>query len=173
MSLTTVLDVRALVETAIGDDDLQDVIDREEARLARRIGPLTGERTVVIPRPPYNQPIRLYRAATAATVEDNGTEVDVTVHGGYIYRGADTYTPLTYWVGPVSLTYTPDDELEVRAGVIEMVRAALTASPYQSESIDGYSYTRASGGFSLAALVRSLTFGGTSTPYTLTLAARP
>ena len=44
-SLVSIAEVRALVNSRLGDVDLGAVIDREEAWLAGRVGPLTGERT--------------------------------------------------------------------------------------------------------------------------------
>jgi len=167
MSVTTVDEVRAMVESPLSDVVLQDVIDREEAWLARRVGPLTGSRAVVIPEPPRHDPITLSRAVSTVTVTDAGIAVVVDVVGQTIRRD-----DLLGWVWPVSITYTPDDEDEVRRVVIELVREALSRSPYQSESIGDYSYTRGgrdgSGMIGRRGLVRSL-LPGLSAPFTVSL----
>jgi hypothetical protein len=42
--MLTTAQARALITTSLSDQDLDEVIAREEAWLARRIGPLEGER---------------------------------------------------------------------------------------------------------------------------------
>src|SRR4051812_15402423 len=87
MSLVSPAQVRALVDTDLSDPDLADVIAREEAALARAIGPLAGERTetMYIAWHPdaHELPLALRRPTDAVTVEDNGVDVtaDVRLHG--------------------------------------------------------------------------------------------
>lgn len=146
-----------MVTTPLSDDALQDVIEQQEAWLARRIGPLTGPRTVTIPRPTRHAPIVLARPASAVTVTDVGTEVDVVLVGQHVYR--DGVHPLP-WIGPVTITYTPDDEAEVRRVVIELIRDGVSQTAFDSETIGDYSYSRGGtsgrGGVNRAGLVRSL-----------------
>ena len=137
MSLVSIAEVRALVQTGLSDADLQAVIDREEAFLARRVGLLSGPRTVTVLRPTESTVFRLLRPATTATVTDNGVVTTVAlIAERYIERVAG------YWIGPVAITYTPTDAAEVKRVVIELVRLALSGSTYASETIGDYSYTR-------------------------------
>jgi hypothetical protein len=165
-SLVAPADVRALVPTALVDADLQKVIDREEAALARAIGPLSGARTqtwyigdpsplwwdqAAFPGPNVavwilsdrRGPLTLLRPTDAVTVTDNG----VTVSGSDIRllrRGTAVERGSGGWNGPVvTVAYTPNDALEVARVVIELCRETLTATGYQSETIGDYSYTKA------------------------------
>ncbi len=137
MSLTTVAEVRALVDTDLEDADLQAVIDREEAWLARRVGPLSGPRTVTIPDPRFDADLVLARPTAAATVTSAGQPVTVDLIGGTILRR------LSGWLAPVAVTYTPDDELEVKRAVIHLIGIALKGGDdLASETIGSYSYQR-------------------------------
>jgi hypothetical protein len=169
MSLLTVATARAVITTSLSDDALQDVIDREEAWLARRIGPLTGERTQTFPLAGYRRrqyEVRLQRPTDTATeTTDYGevvTNVELTHNGWRVSRTLGT----SYFIGPVSITYTPNDELEVIAVLIELVRlqvlvvAGDVTPGMESETLGDYSYTLGSGAASSystrRALVKSL-----------------
>ena len=62
------------------------------------------------------------------------------------------------WRGPtVEVTSTPSDQKAVERVLLELVRLALSASPYAQESSDGHSYTRpADQGVTRSRLARSL-----------------
>lgn len=158
MSLTTVAEVRALVDTDLEDADLQAVIDREEAWLARRVGPLSGPRTVTIPSPRFDADLVLMRPTAAATVTNAGQPVTVDLIGGTLLRR------LSGWLGPVAVTYTPDDELEVKRAVIYLIQISLkSVEDLAGEQIGSYSYQRfgaagaaGSGMPTRAAIIRSL-----------------
>lgn len=139
--------VRAQVKTRLGEADLTKVIAREEAYLARRIGPLAGARTLRFRRPAYFDSawaIRLPRPSLAADVDitDNGTAwVDGDFRlggGGYILEPEG----IRSFNGPVDVAFTPSDALEVERVVIELVRLAVTETGYSSETIGGYTYQR-------------------------------
>lgn len=152
MSLVSVAEVRALVQTDLSDDDLQDVIDREEAWLAGRIGALTGARTETY-WPDYDAVVMLRRRASTVAVEDNGvavSDVRFTIDGSYLRR------TLGYWTTPVEATYTPNDESEVKAAVIDLVAIRVTDGPYDSEQIGEYGYTRGSARKTRLSVARSL-----------------
>lgn len=152
MSLVTKEQVRALVKQArrLPDPDLQDVIDREEAYLARRIGPLAGSRTLRFRRPTYSVEtwaLRLPRPTLIddVAVVDNGVVIaaaGVRLLGrGYIVERAGNLIPGSF-SGPVDVTFTPSDELEVVRVVIELVRLQTTETGFSSETIGGYTYQR-------------------------------
>lgn len=180
---TSVEDVRALVPSALTDEQLATVISREEAWLARRIGVLAGPRTqtfhirsatagMVIDPGAWTAnvgvtsdrmgPLGLGRPTGAVTVTDGGVAVDAAdvrlLRGGTAVERASGG-----WTGPtVAVAYTPDDAEEVRRAVIELVRLTTTESGYASERIGEYSYTRGAGGSGSLreALVRSLVTHG-------------
>jgi hypothetical protein len=171
-SLTTLAQVKALVSPAqpMADADIQDVINREEAMLARQITDLSGSRTqayyigdpaqmglyidTVAMQPDRSGyaafwmmndrlgPLGLLRPTDAVTVVDNG----VTISAGDIRllrQGTLVERASGGWNGPlVEVTYTPNDELEVIRVVIELCRMTMTESGYQAEHIGDYSYAK-------------------------------
>ena len=141
MSLVTLGEVRALVETGLTDVDLQAVLDREEGLLAARIGSLTGARTDTFSPRLTNTPLHLSRRAAAVVVTDNAlivTETDLRFvpESGMVRRITGA------WTGPVAVTYTPTDADAVRRAVIELVRGTLSETGNDAESIGDYSYSR-------------------------------
>lgn len=154
MSLLTIERLRSQIEADQTDDELQAIIDDEESWLAARIGPLAGSRSETFYAYSVDAPLRLRRRVTTATVADDGTATDVVV----IDNGWAVESTLGAWDGPVVVTYTPDDEAEVRRVVLELVRLTLTETGYQSQRQGDYSYTKGSVETRLArhALVRSL-----------------
>lgn len=134
-------EVEALLATGLEPAALQGVIDREEDWLANDlrvgIGQLTGSRTQTVGRPHGGtQPILLARPTSAVTVLDNGvTRTDVAILGGIRVAAL--------WVGPqITLTYTPRDESQVKRVLFELVRMAVSNSPYRQEATGGQSYSR-------------------------------
>ena len=143
MSLLLLAEARALISTGLGDADLQGVIDREEAWLARRVGALTGARTQTFHVHPADadDPLWLRRPTAAVTVTDNG----VALTGVRLLRdGAVVEKTTGSWTGPVTVAYAPNDSEEVRRVIIELLRIGVSASPYDSETIGDYSYSRGS-----------------------------
>lgn len=138
MSLLTIGEVRAVIDTGLSDADLQDAIDREEAALANEIGPLTGPRTVTVTPIDFDAPLWLDRPATAVTVTDNGAATPATVVGGYtVVRTSGT------WYGPVVITYTPTDELVVKRvllGLLKLTLDDVQRGALEYEQIGSYSY---------------------------------
>ena len=170
-SLTSIAEVRALVRSRLSDADLQVVIDREEAWLAGRVGPLTGERTDTFTPGLGDTPLYLRRRAESVVLTDASrtlaaSEFLFTPSTGQIRR---IWTPdLTNeppwrqlylgWQGTVTATYTPADEADVKRAVIELVRLATGETGYDSETIGDYSYTRgaSAGRLNRAGLARSI-----------------
>lgn len=142
MSVVTPDDVRALVPTALDDVNLQDVINREEAWLAIRVGQLIGERVETY-YPLASSGITIIRRTDAVTVADDvGAVTDFTflADARYVVRTSGA------WTSPVTVTYTPTDELIIETAIIELVRLAVNRTAgVQSETIGSYSYTRADG----------------------------
>lgn len=145
-SVTSIAEVRALVTTSLSDVDLQAIIDREEAWLTGLVGPLEGERTVTF-RPTYSDGAMYLRRRTTdvALVEDGvalvpDTDYVFTPENGALRRGT-VLLPRT-WGAIVTATFTPSDLADVKRAVIELVRGSLDETGYDSETIDGYSYTR-------------------------------
>lgn len=140
MSLVSVEEVEARFSTGLETDALQVVVDQQEAWLARKIGALIGERDVVYRPSKYAGPIFLPRTGTIATIDVDGTEIDETT---YTVSGTriDRLNP-TRWDGVVTVTFTPDDQDDVKHAIISLVRLVVTDSPFSSESGEGHSYTR-------------------------------
>lgn len=150
MSLVSVSEVQARnVGGGLSDETLQDVIDAAEEWLTGRIGPLSGERTETIyPRRGY-EPLYLRRYAPSVVVEYNGeTLVAGESIGNYrlLYSGSAVEMVSAGWyVGPVTVTYTPTDTALVKEGVIKLIRLNASDGPYVSERIGEYSYQKAQG----------------------------
>lgn len=150
MSLVTLGEVRALVETGLADVDLQALLDREEGWLAGRIGALTGARTDTFSPGLTDAPIYLSRRAASVVVTDNALPVAAAdlrfvPDSGMVRRVTGA------WTGPVTITYTPTDGDGVKRAVIELVRGTATETGNDAETLGDYSYTR---GDSIARLSR-------------------
>jgi hypothetical protein len=130
--------VRAVVKTSLSDSELADVIEREEAILAARSARSPGRvpRRSPSPTGPIATPVRLRRPTSAIIVtEDNVTTTDVRL--GADARTVQRLTASGWsagaWTGAVEATYTPNDAARVTSWVIELVRARLTETGYDSE----------------------------------------
>lgn len=167
MSLLTVEAARAVINTSLSDPALQDVIDREEAWLARRLGQLEGERTQSFPLAGYRRrqyEIRLQRPTDDAgltEVTDNAaviTDVALTNNGWRVAKNLGQ----SYFTGPVTVEYTPTDELEVIRVLIELVRMVTVVASgdvtpgLQSETLGDYAYVLGDKAVSPAAIRRAL-----------------
>lgn len=150
-------DVTALVDTTLTGSQLGVVIDREEAELAALIGPLTGDRTEVflLTTNMSADRLTLRRTTDGVDVTDNGATVDaadlrlladqrtlmryVTATGNPYRRG--------YWLGPVEVSYEPNDADRVARVLIELISLGIAASSatgeLAGETIGSYSYVKA------------------------------
>lgn len=156
--LTTEAATAAGVGLELSEEALQAAIDREEAWLARRIGQLEGERTETFPlvaiRPTSNE-LRLRRPTDEVQVTQSdfagNSPADITGSvelRHYGWRVALLPNGYHYTSGPVDVTYTPNDELEVERALLQLVGLDLgttTGGGLQSEIMGSYSYTRAAG----------------------------
>lgn len=134
------------------EEDLETAIDEEEAWLARRIGPLLGERTerfALAGLRPRTSTIRLRRPTDAVEATLDGVDLDpalleVRGDGWEVASLPDA----TYYTGPLEVTYTPNDEVEVRRalrGLLALTLGDQAGGGLQAEIMGSYSYTRAAG----------------------------
>jgi hypothetical protein len=165
-SLIVLAEARKRVPSLPSNDTAaQQIIDEQEAWLARRLGgPLVGERTEtfyvggpfpflnqqmldVYPYDPMRHRLSLLRYTDSVVVEDNGDTVDA---GDYRLQSQGSAISLSasllprWWRGPyVDATYTPNDETEVKRVLYQLI--AWEADPptvLQGERIGSYSYTQ-------------------------------
>lgn len=147
MSLVTPDDVRALINTSLSEEALQDVIDRVESEITTRIGePQNDGGTVQIVKTLRGEGEHLFLPteimSIVSIVEDDVALVSTdyrTWSGGVIER-------LPYgehWGDVCVVTYKPaDDRLRRTAATIDLVRLELNRTAMQSESVAGeYSYS--------------------------------
>ena len=147
MSLVTVAEARALVNTGLSDGDLQVVIDRIEADITSKVGaPQTDAYATEVVKTMRGEgdnlfmPTEIY--SVVSIVEDTATLTADQYQkwgGGVIER-----LPMgTGWGDRVVVTYKPADDRSVREGVIiDLLRLTLNRTGMKSESIAGeYSYT--------------------------------
>lgn len=156
-SLVTIAEVRALVPSRLSDGDLQVVIDREEAWLVGKVGALTGERTDTF-SPGGATSLYLRRLTGTVVLTDDGVTLAA---GDFLFTpstGELRRYPLAGWRGTVTAKYTPGDTAAVKRAVIELVRGTVGETGMDSETIDGYSYTRgeSAGRVGRAGLARSI-----------------
>jgi hypothetical protein len=171
MSELTPDDVREVIPgIPLLDGPLQELIDDEEAWLAARIGPLSGERAQVFREVRSVQNLRLQRPAdTDYTVEDNGVDVTADTFrlraGWRIGRTLGTYWSIAYPTSIVEVTYTPTDAADVRRAEFTLIRLALASYGSVVEGVNqvtigSFSYSLGTGSASprqlRAALLRSL-----------------
>ena len=147
MSLVTVAEARALVNTGLSDGDLQVVIDRIEADITSKVGaPQTDAYATEVVKTLRGEgenlflPTEIY--SVVSIVEDTVTltaDQYQTWGGGVIER-----LPMgSSWGDRVVVTYKPKDDRPVREDVIiDLLRLTLNRTGMKSESIAGeYSYT--------------------------------
>jgi hypothetical protein len=147
----------------LSDAALQDAIDEEEAWLARRIGPLLGERTQVFQLaylPPLTNSVKLKRPTDSVELEQDG-EALTSVQLRADQRTLATLPEGTRYVGVLEATYEPNDELEVRRALKELLSLQLgvvDGAGVQMEQMGSYMYQRGAGTASRtrASIVRSL-----------------
>lgn len=130
-------EARALITTSLDDDDLEAVILREEDWLARRVGPLTGERVETFVTADGDEALMLMRRTLGVVVTDGSGDVSAFELRGW----GDVLRTSGSWSGDVTVTYEPDDESEVKKALITLVRLTLNESAYQAQSAGGYSST--------------------------------
>jgi hypothetical protein len=151
----------------LGDEALQDAIDEEEAWLARRVGPLVGERTqrfALTGLPPGGSELRLLRPTDEVEVTLDAVAL-TTVELRPDQRTIARLPEGTRYTHAVEVTYTPNDELEVRRALKLLVGIRLgevSSGGLQGEQMGSYSYQRGAGTGtrSRGSIVRDLTGRG-------------
>lgn len=156
MSLVTVAEVRRKVRTALTNNDLQTIIDNEEADLVRRLGAhgdgassvteiaRTEGRNVYLKRPIVSV------SSVTEAVYPGGTATTIGSANYYVWpnEGRIELYPSGVWPADaprrrvVTVTYVPQDDRPLRRQVIiELVRIALEQTIMRSESVAGeFSY---------------------------------
>jgi hypothetical protein len=145
MSLVTVTEARALVQTDLSDEDLQDVIDRVEAEITARIGaPQDEGGTVQITKRLQGGTENVYLpieiGEVVSVVEDGVTLIADEYRawaGGVLER-----LPGGRWGQLVVVTFKPaDDRLQRKTVIIDLVRLDVNRTAMEHESIAGeYAY---------------------------------
>lgn len=149
MTLPLLGDYRAR-SIALPSDDVvaQDIIDKEVAWLARKLGgPLEGSRTESFHVGYTRTAGKLsFRRFTDAVTLVDGVNTVPTSQYRLIDQGSAverTEPNLPWWTGPyVAATYTPNDLSEIERALYDLV--ALSVTPvelHSSEQIGAYSYS--------------------------------
>lgn len=152
MSLITVAEIQALgADGGLTDEQLQFVIDREEAELVRRYGYPTGSRTETIDG--YDRAVFTKRrissvSAVTETYALGDTATTLTANTDYYVRaelGMIIRLPeYIRWARLVTVTYTPVDDSNLRKQVlVELVR--LTTNQDTGSTISGLGYSISGG----------------------------
>lgn len=146
MSLVTIAQARALINTSLEDTDLQEVINRVEAEVTARIGePQNDENTTTIVETlggeGENLFVRNEIGSVVSIVEDDVamTATDYRIWtGGVIERLPSGQN----WGEVCVVTFKPaDDHLRRAAAIIDILRIDLARTAMESENIAGeYSY---------------------------------
>jgi hypothetical protein len=139
---------RGILSLPTVDATAQQIIDEQEAWLARRIGPLGGERTETfyVGVSSTHGKLALARYTDEVDLTDAGVTVDsddfLLIDKGSAVTRAHHFGQ-RWWRGPyVTATYEPNDANEVRRVLFDLVSlAAAPVGPYNSESIGDYSYS--------------------------------
>lgn len=155
MSLVLLADAQARV----GESVTQALIDEEEAWLASKIGPLTGERTETFFLPARIQGVvdALYlsrRTDEVTGFTSDGEEMtEFHLLDGYIVEmNRDSSES---WTDPLIVTYTPNDETMVEGVIYDLLTFRSLPSNLQSVRIGAYSETYATGAESSSGPVKA------------------
>jgi hypothetical protein len=152
MSLLTVDELRAQVQTGVDDVELQTIIDREEAEIISRYG-AHADGVITIAETVDGGQCSLYlkrRIASISSISEaqslGGAATTLTSTQYHVWAGQGRITRLaegTRWGRSVTVTYVPADDRPLRTQVlIEIVRQALEQTAMAAESVAGeYSFT--------------------------------
>jgi hypothetical protein len=146
-SLVSPADVKAILNTAMSDANLQTVIDRVEAQIIEKIGaPQDDSYTVEIEKTLRGDTQYLFTPAeiySVTSIVEDGTTLSADEYriwgGGVIERLPEG----AYWGDRCVATYKPtDDRLKRAQVIIDLVRLVIERTALKSENIAGeYSYT--------------------------------
>lgn len=154
MSLVTTTQVRAVIQTTLSDEQLQSLIEREEAEIITRFGEHYVDASTTVVETLAGDGLRsLYlrrRIAQVTAITVDGVELSATDYRVWGGQGRIERLPMgSSWgfsrtlTELVQVTYVPYNDNAVRAGIVlDLVRIALSRTGLKSESIAGeYSYT--------------------------------
>jgi hypothetical protein len=165
MSLATVAEVRALVNTNLDDSQLQAVIDREEEDVTRLYGApyaALSYDTETLEGGGCN--LMLHRPlSTVTSVTEDSAALAATDYRVWGRQGRLERLPAgSTWGVVVTVVYTPvDDNNKRKRTIIELVRLATERTAMKSESIAGeFSYTAPDWEVEHARVLRSIGFVG-------------
>jgi hypothetical protein len=146
-SLVSPANVKALINTALSDTDLQTVIDRVEAQITARIGaPQTDAMATTLTKTFRGEGFYLFmptEISSIVSISEDGSALTSdqyqTWGGGVIERMPDE----SFWGDRMTVVYKPaDDRLTRTQVIIDLVRLVIERTALQSENIAGeYSYT--------------------------------
>lgn len=150
MSLLSVAELRAVVQTSLDDAQLQGVIDREEAEVITRYGAhYDGTAITEVCDGGTCSLFLKRRIGSVSSISEasslGGTQTMLTSTQYYAVAGQGGIIRLaegTRWGRYVSVSYVPADDSALRRQVlIELVRLALEQTAMKSENVAGeYSY---------------------------------
>jgi hypothetical protein len=153
MSLVTPAEVQAMLDTDLEEEELQVVIDREEAAMVKRIGPHydPAQPLVEIIEGGSSNDLFLPRVikevvtvTEARRLGNEATELTTDDYHAWRSQGRIVRLPRRLcWGAEVTVTYHPEDDNEARkVALIELIRLSMERTPLKSESVAGeYSYT--------------------------------
>lgn len=144
-NLLDVAEARTLIRSSKTDDELEEIIAREEAELIRRFGAhwATG---VTVQETLEGSGVCLYlrRPVSAITsITEDGTTIASTDYRLWGGEGRVEKLYGAYWSGVCVVTFTPaNDNPGRKRALIQLLRLELERTAMKTESIGGeYSYT--------------------------------
>lgn len=165
MPLLTASDCAAFVRSDLTPDELQRVINREEARLVRKLGP-HGDGLTPVTLTVRGSGGNLFLARPVVSVASVGGATS----GWTLYADQGRITGATWpvdwltagggWDGTVAVVCVlENDQDDRRAALIDLVRLAVQRTAMKSESVAGeYSYSAPDWEAERAAIYRRLMF---------------
>lgn len=169
MSLLTVDEARALINTALNEAQLQMVINREEAEIVKRLGAVYDGTTAIVEtvsgltRNVYlRRGIGSVSAVTERlTIDDSPVTLEADDYFVWSEEGRLERKPRGQsWGAVVTVTYISTDDRQIWKQILtELVRIALERTAMKSESVAGeYSYSAPEWDEARAKLIREISF---------------
>jgi hypothetical protein len=144
MSLVSIDDFKAHVDTALSDSALQDLLDEAEQAVVRTVGPLLGEITERITSVHGSLLSLLERPVEITSVTERGDRLlaadDYEMIGTLLHRLSTGTNPGSHWRAPLTVVYIPESDVPDRQRVIRaLVALELNHSPgVRSEQIGAW-----------------------------------
>lgn len=141
MSILTTDELREHIETALGDDALQRLLDAAEELIVARAG-TTGQRVEIVGGGDRFLALSKRVDTVASITELVGTTTYTLAADDWLQRDGDMLlerlqygtNPSSYWRGQVTVTYTPVSDDATRKKVqIDLCQLAITYQPGISE----------------------------------------